>query len=198
MTAKPTAKAYDIVQVPDPVLKETAQPVNKITPDLKTQIERMFVTMYDGGIGLAANQVGLLNRIFVMDVDPNCWAYGEEKKGVLPIVSSHRENELEPHPVAMINPEILWKSEQYSTYNEGCLSLPGQFAEVERPAEVKVKYLDIDGNEQEMHAQGLVSHCIQHELDHLNGVLFVDYLSSLKRNMILRRLKKSQKSSGLL
>ena len=139
-----------------------------------------------------------------MDCDPKSWEYGSEQDGALEIRSTYRSGEEgdEPierarNPIVMVNPEILWRSEQRSFFDEGCLSLPGQFGTVERPAKVRVKYLDYDGNQQEMEAEGLVSHCVQHELDHLNGVLFVDYLSGLKRNMIIRRMEKLKKQQVL-
>ena len=196
---------YDIIIAPDGVLKETAQPVDKVDAAIQKQMDRMLATMYDApGIGLAANQVGLLNRVFVMDCDPDSWEYGPEKHGALEIRSTYRsgegeeEEERAKNPIIMANPEIIWESEERSFFDEGCLSLPGQFGTVERPAKVRVKYLDYDGKEQEMEAEGLVSHCVQHELDHLNGTLFVDYLSSLKRNMIIRKMEKLKKQQGIL
>lgn len=193
-----TIQTYDIIAVPDPVLKETAHPVSGVDTSVQDQMDRMLATMYEGrGIGLAANQVGMLNRVLVMDVEPGCWEYGAEKDGILPVVSSYRsgerESEPEPDPLMMANPEIVWKSEHRSVFLEGCLSIPGQYADVVRPAEVKVKYLDRYGKERTIDAAGLVSHCLQHEIDHLNGTLFIDHISSLKRNMILRRVKKLQK-----
>ncbi len=161
-----------IIKVPDPVLKAKAQPVDRVDDAIRAQFDAMIQTMYDApGIGLAANQVNLLNRVIVMDL-------------------SVREDEEEKKPIFMANPEIIWESEEISVMEEGCLSIPGQFAEVQRPAIVRVKYLDYNNTAQELEAQGLMSHCVQHEIDHLNGVLFVDYLSSLKRNMMLRRVAK--------
>ncbi|MDP7143495.1 MAG: peptide deformylase, partial [Alphaproteobacteria bacterium] len=163
---------YKIIHVPDPVLKEIAQPVDKIDDDVRAQMEGMLQAMYDApGIGLAANQVGLLNRVLVMDL-------------------SNRQMNEEKAPICMANPEVVWQSEALSQMEEGCLSIPGQYAEVERPAEVKVKYWDKNGEEQLLEADGLLSHCVQHEIDHLNGVLFIDYLSSLKRNMMVKRVQK--------
>lgn len=174
-------ETYKIITVPDSVLKQTAQPVSRIDNALRTQMDRMLQTMYDApGIGLAANQVGLLNRVLVMDLS-----------------SRKSEDKQEPTPIFMVNPEIIWESEDISVMEEGCLSIPGQYAEVERPAEVRVKYLDYNGKEAELSAEGLLSHCVQHEIDHLNGVLFVDYLSSLKRNMILRKAEKFKKQQVL-
>lgn len=168
---------YEIINVPDPVLKETAQAVDTVNADIKKQMDKMLATMYEApGIGLAANQVNLLNRVLVMDLSRQ--DEGEEKS-----------------PICMANPEIIWESEEMSVMEEGCLSIPRQYADVERPAIVRVKYLDYDGKEAELEADGLLSHCVQHEIDHLNGVLFIDYLSSLKRNMILRKVDKMKKQN---
>lgn len=170
---------YKIITVPDPVLKQTAQPVDKIDATVRKQMDAMLQAMYDApGIGLAANQVGLLNRVLVMDL------------------ASRKEGE-KPDPIYMVNPQILYESEERSVMEEGCLSIPRQYAEVERPAIVRVKYWDYDGKEAELEASGLLSHCVQHEIDHLNGVLFIDYLSSLKRNMILRKVEKLMKQGVL-
>lgn len=170
---------YDIICVPDPVLKAVAQPVTTVDDTLRTQMDKMLATMYDApGIGLAANQVGLLNRVLVMDL------------------SNRKEGE-EPSPIYMVNPEIIHESEQMSVMQEGCLSIPQQYADVERPAIVRVKYTDYHGKPGELEAEGLLSHCVQHEIDHLNGVLFIDYLSSLKRNMILKKLDKLKKHEVL-
>jgi peptide deformylase len=169
----------EIITVPDPVLKQVAQPVEKIDEAVLHQIDDMFETMYAApGIGLAANQVGKLNRIFVMDV-------------------TYRDKEAPRQPIAMINPEIVWKSEDISVMEEGCLSIPGQYADVERPAVVRVRYLDQKGEFQEMEVSELASHCVQHELDHLDGVLFIDYLSRMKRTMLLRKLEKMRKQDVL-
>ncbi len=170
---------YDIIQVPDPVLKAEAQEIGDVTSDIQKQMDRMLATMYDApGIGLAANQVGLLNRVLVMDL------------------ARIDEGET-PAPICMANPEIIHESEELSVMEEGCLSIPRQYAEIERPATVRVKYVDYDGKPAELEAEGLLSHCVQHEIDHLNGVLFIDYLSSLKRNMLLRKLDKMRKQNIL-
>lgn len=170
-----------IIIVPDPMLKQIAQPIETVTADIQQQAQNMLETMYDApGVGLAANQVGKLNRIFVMD-------------------TTYRDTPETRNPIVMINPEIIWRSEEKSIFEEGCLSIPQQFAEVERPKTVRVKFLDIHGKPQEMESTDtLSSHCIQHELDHLNGVLFIDYLSRLKRNMILKKVDKMQKDGALL
>lgn len=191
---------YNVILHPDPILKQTANPIDSIDSGIKAQSQRMLDTMYaTKGIGLAANQVNILNRIFVMDVDPSIWAYKNEKAKVLEIESAYREGEeIKPNPLVMINPEIIKSSEQKSVYLEGCLSLPQQYADVQRPAHVTVEYIDMNGEKQTMEASGLESHCIQHELDHLNGVLFIDYLSRLKKSTLIRKLEKFKKSEGLL
>lgn len=170
---------YEIITVPDPVLKQVAQPVDKVDDKIRAQMNGMLQAMYDApGIGLAANQVSLLNRVLVMDL-------------------SNRDEDEEPNPIFMANPEIIHESEEMSVMQEGCLSIPKQHADVERPAIVRVKYLDYNGKQAELEAEGLLSHCVQHEIDHLNGVLFVDYLSSLKRNMILKKVAKLKKQNLL-
>lgn len=199
-------KHYNIIWVPDPVLKQTAHAIENITDDIRAQAQAMFLAMHDAhGIGLAANQVGELNRMFVMDLDPESWAYeGEDKNGILRIGSAYRSGEKEEpsapksFPKTFINPEIVWASEQKSVFEEGCLSIPQQYADVERPAKIRVKYLDETGKQHEEEAEGLVSHCIQHEIDHLNGVLFVDYISSLKRGMMIRKVEKMKKQQQVL
>ena len=173
------SKMYDIICVPDPVLKQEAQPIDKVDDAVRKQMDMMLATMYDApGIGLAANQVNLLNRVLVMDL-----AVTEEGQ--------------EKAPICMANPEIIYESEAMSVMQEGCLSIPKQYADVERPAIVRVKYLDYQGKEAELEAEGLLSHCVQHEIDHLNGTLFIDYLSSLKRNMILKKVEKLKKQQIL-
>lgn len=169
-----------IIIVPDPVLKQVAKPVDHITAEIKQQAADMLETMYDApGIGLAANQVGRLNRLFVMD-------------------TTYRKEAATRNPLVMINPEIVWKSEEISVMEEGCLSIPHQFAEVERPRSVRVQYIDLNGQKVEYLGEDLESHCIQHELDHLNGVLFIDYLSRIKRTMILRKVEKLKKDGVIL
>lgn len=168
---------YEIIKIPDAVLKEVAKPVGTVDDALRLQLDRMLKTMYDApGIGLAANQVGLLNRVLVMDI-------------------AQREEPETRQPIFMINPEIVWESDEPSVWEEGCLSIPGQYAEVQRPLEVRVRYVDYNGKQQEDLFEGLGSHCVQHEIDHLNGVLFIDHLSTLKRNMILKKYKKAQRDS---
>ncbi len=172
---------YDIIWIPAPALREPAQPVENVDDTLRRQMDRMLETMYEApGIGLAANQVNILNRVLVMD-------------------TSRRDGPDSPRdPICMVNPEIIWKSEEPSVMEEGCLSIPDQFAEVQRPSVVRVKYLDYNGKEAELEAEGLLSHCVQHEIDHLDGVLFIDYLSKLKRDMIIRKVKKLSRDQQIM
>jgi peptide deformylase len=159
-----------IVKLPDPVLKQMSQPVERVDDELRALVGDMFQTMYDApGIGLAAVQIGIPRRLLVVDL-----AKEDQPKD----------------PKAFINPEIVWSSDDLSTYEEGCLSIPDVFDNVERPAEVKVKYVDELGKQQEMHCTGLMATCIQHEIDHLNGILFIDHLSRLKRSMVVRKFTK--------
>lgn len=162
-----------ILVAPNQILKTRARPVTAADASVvRDLIARMFVSMYAApGIGLAAPQVGHSLRLVVVDLMPN-------------------EKNL---PRTLINPEIILKSEERATREEGCLSLPGQYADITRPAMVKVRYQDETGARQEVDAEGLLSACLQHEIDHLNGILFVDHLSALKRNMIMRRLAKEQR-----
>jgi peptide deformylase len=170
---------YEIITVPHASLRAKAQEVARVDDKIRAQMDKMLQTMYEApGIGLAANQVNILNRVLVIDL-------------------SKRNEEEKPTPIFMANPEIIWESDEMSVMEEGCLSIPQQYADVERPALVRVKYLDYNGNLGELQADGLLSHCVQHEIDHLNGVLFVDYLSSLKRNMILRKVEKTKKHEEL-
>ena len=162
-----------IVIEPDPILRKESEPIEKVDNDLRKLLDDMLETMYAApGIGLAAVQVGILKRLIVIDISKD-----KEKK----------------NPLFLINPEIVSKSKSTSIYEEGCLSLPGHFAEIERPAECKINFLDYNGKKKEITAKGLLSTCIQHELDHLNGVLFIDYLSKLKKDMIIKKLVKHKK-----
>jgi peptide deformylase len=166
-----------IYVAPHPVLKKKAVIVDRVTDDLRQLMEDMLDTMYASeGIGLAAPQVGISQRILVLDID--------QPKEVIKDAPSRGK------PQYFVNPEIIWSSEEIRIYNEGCLSLPELYAEVTRPEKIKLRYLDFHGQAQELEAEGLLATCLQHELDHLNGVLFVDHLSNLKRDMILRKLKK--------
>jgi peptide deformylase len=155
---------------PDVRLKKTCEPVSLVDETVQKLAEDMVQTMYDApGVGLAAPQVGVLDRVLVMDC-------GDKEAG------------FDPH--VLINPKIVWESEEPSTYNEGCLSLPELFADVTRPAQVRVQYLDETGSEQEKEFSDLWATCVQHEIDHLDGKLFIDYLSSLKRGMFTKKMKK--------
>lgn len=156
---------------PDPRLKKPCPPVEAITDELRAAASDMLETMYDApGVGLAAPQVGLIARMFVMDCV--------------------KDPELAPRPMVLLNPEITWKSDATNVYEEGCLSIPDQYAEVTRPAEVRVRWLGLDGEAHEEHFTGLWATCAQHEIDHLDGRLFIDYLSPLKRQLITRKMEK--------
>jgi len=171
-----------IYVAPHPVLKKKAEPVTGgVTDDLRKLMDDMLETMYESdGIGLAAPQVGVSKRVIVMDLN--------QKRG-----DDIPPQERRGKPQYFVNPEILWSSEDLRIYNEGCLSVPGQYADVARPDKVRVKYLDYDGTAQEIEADALLATCLQHEMDHLDGILFIDHLSSLKRDMLLRKLKKFTK-----
>lgn len=163
----------NIVIEPDPILRKKSVSLEKVDSELRSLLDDMLETMYAApGIGLAAVQVGILKRLVVIDISKD-----KEKK----------------NPFFLINPEIISQSKHTSVHEEGCLSLPGHFAEIERPAECRVKFIDYDGKERELKADGLLATCIQHEIDHLNGVLFIDYLSKLKKDMIVKKLIKHKK-----
>jgi peptide deformylase len=163
-----------VLIAPDPRLKLKAKPVVKVDPTIRRLMDDMLETMYVApGIGLAAPQVGHALRIIVADVA--------------------RDEDEEKQPLRMANPEILWRSDTLATYNEGCLSLPEHYADVTRPAAIRVRYIDHENEIREMDAEGLLATVIQHEMDHLEGVLFVDRISPLKRNIILRKLAKSKR-----
>ena len=162
-----------IIIEPDTILRKTSEALEKVDNELRGLMDDMLETMYAApGIGLAAVQIGVLKRLIVIDISKE-----KEKK----------------NPLFLINPEIIFKSKNTSVYEEGCLSLPGYFAEIERPAECKIKYIGYDGKKKEMTASGLLATCIQHEVDHLNGKLFIDYLSKLKKDMIIKKLVKHKK-----
>ena len=163
----------EIIIEPDPILRKKSENLEKVDTNLQKLMDDMLSTMYGApGIGLAAVQIGILKRVIVIDVSKE-----DEKK----------------NPIFLINPIIRFKSEKRSVYEEGCLSLPGHFAEIERPAECELDYIDYDGKERNLKAKGLMATCIQHEVDHLNGVLFIDYLSKLKKDMIIKKLVKQKK-----
>ena len=159
---------------PNEVLREKSLKVNQVDGDLQKLMDDMLETMYAApGIGLAAIQVGVPKRIIVLDI--------AQKEG-------------QKNPMFFVNPEIINKSKNNSTYEEGCLSVPGQFAEIDRPDECFVKYLDYNGQPKEIKAEGMLATCIQHEMDHLEGILFIDYLSKLKKTMIIKKLSKQKKA----
>ncbi|MFC5759905.1 MULTISPECIES: peptide deformylase [unclassified Rhizobium] len=171
MTIKP------LIILPDPVLRQVSKPIERVDADLQRLSDDMLETMYDApGIGLAAIQIGVARRMLVIDLSKE----GEEKQ-----------------PLVFINPEIVSSSDERSVYEEGCLSIPDYYAEVERPAKVTVNYLDRDGKEQSVEADGLLATCLQHEIDHLNGVLFIDHISRLKREMVIKKFTKAAKSKAL-
>jgi peptide deformylase len=165
-----------ILTAPDPRLKQTSQPVNQVDAGVRRLMDDMLETMYQApGIGLAAPQVGVPKRVIVLDIA--------------------REGE-EPQPLRLANPEVVWVSDEDVTYSEGCLSVPEHYADVARPKACRVKYLDQENKPQEIAAEGLLATCLQHEIDHLDGVLFIDHLTSLKRNIILRKLLKAKKAAA--
>ena len=162
-----------ILTVPDPILRKKSLQVDKVDKEIKKLMDDMLETMYKApGIGLAAVQIGVLKRVVVMDIS--------------------RETD-KKEPMYFVNPEIVWKSNEKATYEEGCLSIPNQFANIERSEKCTVKYLDYFGAEKEIKAEGLLATCIQHEIDHLNGILFIDYLSKLKKDIIVKKLLKNKK-----
>ena len=165
-----------ILIAPDPRLKKTSTPVKAVDAEIRKLMDDMLETMYQApGIGLAAPQVGVLKRVIVLDIA--------------------REGE-PPQPLRLANPEVVWVSDDDAVYNEGCLSVPEHYADVARPASCRVKYLDHENKSREIAADGLLATCLQHEIDHLDGVLFIDHLTSLKRNMILRKLLKAKKAAA--
>ena len=162
-----------ILTEPDPFLRQKSQNIDKVNDDIRKLMDDMLDTMYAApGIGLAAIQVGEPKRIIVIDLSK------EEKK----------------NPLYFVNPKIILRSKNNSTYEEGCLSVPGQFAEISRPDQCHINYLDYKGEQRELKAEGLLATCIQHEIDHLEGILFIDYLSKLKQNFIVKKLSKQKKS----
>jgi peptide deformylase len=168
----------EIISIPDKRLRMPSAPVERIDDDLRRLIDDMFETMYAApGIGLAAVQVGVPRRLITLDV-------------------VGREDEArEPRPMVLVNPELLWTSDERATYEEGCLSIPDYYAEVERPARVRVGYLDREGRRQEVEANGVLAVCLQHEIDHLEGRLFIDHLSKLKRDMVVKKFTKAAKQA---
>jgi len=163
----------DILIIPDKRLRLKSEPVKTIDKPLRALVDDMFETMYAApGIGLAAIQIGVAQRVVTMDL---------------------AKKDDPPAPQVFINPTITWASEEKASYDEGCLSIPEYYEEVERPKAVKAKYLDLDGKEREIEADGLLATCLQHEIDHINGVLFIDHISKLKRDMVMKKFKKAAK-----
>jgi len=172
MTVKP------LVLLPDPVLRQVSAPIQRVDADVQRLAADMLETMYDApGIGLAAVQVGVPLRMLVIDLS--------------------KEDDEAKAPQVFLNPEILRASDERSVYEEGCLSIPDYYAEVERPASVRLRYLGLDGAVHEAEAEGLLATCLQHELDHLNGVLFIDHISKLKRDMVIRKFTKASKRTAV-
>jgi len=171
-----------ILEVPDPLLRQKSTPVEKVDDEVRALVADMFETMYEApGIGLAAIQVGIPKRILVIDLQE------PEEEGGEPVRD----------PRVFINPEILDSSDQEVPYTEGCLSVPDQYAEVDRPDRIRARWLDEDGNSHEADIEGLLATCLQHEMDHLEGILFIDHLSRLKREIILKKLTKQRKERAL-
>jgi len=167
-----------ILTEPNKILREKSLRVENVNKDIQQLMDDMLETLYAApGIGLAAIQVGVAKRVIVMDI------------------SRDRDKEPKKNPMYFVNPEIIWKSKEKFTYEEGCLSVPNQFAEIDRPKQCHVKHLEYNGNPQELKAEGLLATCIQHEIDHLEGILFIDYLSKLKKEMIIKKLSKQTKDN---
>ena len=172
-----------IISIPDPVLREISKPIEHIDSEVETLAADMLETMYAApGIGLAGIQIGVNRRIVTIDVAKR--------------EATEEEEEVPANPIVLINPTIVASSDERSVYEEGCLSIPEYYAEVERPASVTVQYLDLSGNQQVMEADGLLATCVQHEVDHLDGKLFIDYISKLKRDMVIRKFTKLTKQRG--
>jgi peptide deformylase len=170
----------EIIILPDKQLRLVSKPIEKVTPEIRRLADDMFETMYDApGIGLAAIQIAQPLRLITMD-----------------LAKKTEEGETNPQPRVFINPEILSRSDDMSVYEEGCLSIPEYYEEVERPARVRVRFMDLDGKVHEEDAEGLYATCIQHEIDHLNGVLFIDYLSKLKRDRVNKKFSKAAKRAA--
>ena len=185
----------EIIEIPDPRLKAISTRVETFDDELRTLVADMFETMYDApGIGLAAIQVGVAQRVLVIDLQPEdpdaepeeCTAHGGH---------AHSHQPVKRTPRVFINPEILDPSEEFNVYSEGCLSVPEIYADVERPAQVRARWQDLDGKVHEESIDGLLATCLQHEMDHLEGILFIDHLSRLKRQMAMKKLEKLRKAA---
>ncbi len=173
--------ALDIITIPDKALRKKSAPVERVDDELRRFLDQMLATMYEApGIGLAAVQVGVPRRVITIDVVAK---ESEEEEGREPTRD----------PIFLINPEIVWRSDETSLYEEGCLSIPEYYAEVERPARIRFRYLDRDGKQREREANGLLATVVQHEIDHLDGTLFIDHISKLKRDMVVKKFTKASK-----
>ncbi len=183
----------DIIEIPDNRLRQISKPVERVTDEHRALIADMFETMYDApGIGLAAIQVGVPERILVIDLQ-------RPKDPDAPEATSEAEAEKIEYvhdPKVFINPVITWESDELSIYNEGCLSVPAQYADVDRPARIRATWLDETGAAHDAELDGLLATCLQHEMDHLEGILFIDHLSKLKRDMLLKKLEKSRRAKA--
>lgn len=195
MSYLPVMALLPILIAPDPRLKLVSEPVSVVTDELRKLMDDMLETMYEApGIGLAAVQVGVPKRIIVIDLQKPVDPEAEDRDDEEAPDGKKREIKREKHPMYFINPEITWASEDFVLCEEGCLSVPDLYEEVERPASVKVKFINYHGQPQEIEADEMLAVCIQHEMDHLEGILFIDHLSKLKRDMMLKKLAKSRKS----
>ena len=181
-------KILPIITLPDPRLKKKSESIEIVTDEIKTLMDNMLQTMYQApGIGLAAPQVGINKKIIVMDVSPRpeLKRYQKEKNG--------EKTKSKPNPLQMVNPEITWLSNEKESGQEGCLSIPGFMEDITRSKECEVRYINKNNESQKLKARGLLARCIQHEVDHINGILFIDHISQIKKDIILRKLKKKQK-----
>jgi peptide deformylase len=171
----------EIIILPDKQLRLVSKPIEKVTPEIRKLADDMFETMYDApGIGLAAIQIAQPLRLITMD-----------------LAKPDQDGETKPEPRVFINPEIIASSEELSVYEEGCLSIPEYYEEVERPDRIRFRYMNLQGETVEQEADGLMATCVQHEIDHLNGILFIDYLSKLKRDRVITKFKKAARRDGV-
>lgn len=187
-----------IIEVPDKRLKTVSQRVTEVTDDTRALMDDMLETMYDAnGIGLAAIQVGVADRVIVMDISQRMQADVEAQEDTEENLEEDPEEVVgETGPRYFVNPEIVWASEETRNYQEGCLSVPGFYDDVARPAQCRVAFLDYDGQSQELECDGLLATCIQHEMDHLEGIVFLDRLSRLKRQIVLKKIAKAERDAA--
>ena len=187
-----------IIEVPDKRLKTVSQRVTEVTDDTRALMDDMLETMYDAnGIGLAAIQVGVADRVIVMDISQRMQADAEAQENTEENLEEDPEEVLgETGPRYFVNPEIVWASEEMRNYQEGCLSVPGFYDDVARPAQCRVVFLDYDGQSRELECDGLLATCIQHEMDHLEGIVFLDRLSRLKRQIIMKKIAKAERDAA--